>query len=192
MKNKNRIIKLTNKILEFRKNRNWEKYHSPKNMAISFYCEIAELAEHFQYGDDKYFKIKKYDERVSDELIDVLWWTLLISHEYEIDLNKTKIYKRKNFYPRKSLLKIFGSIGKISLELINSSDKIKIKYIVKNKPSLIKELRTIFNEVILFAEFLNIDIEKEFFRKLKKNKKKYPSNKKGAFLLSVFSGKLTI
>ena len=104
------LEKLLKKILEFRNKRNWKKYHSPKNMVISFYCELAELAEHFQYGSDKSTKEKNktYDEKISDELMDVLWWTLLLAHEYEISINNSIIKtKRVKFSPRKSLLKMF-------------------------------------------------------------------------------------
>lgn len=184
--------KLTKEILSFRNNRKWKKYHSPKNMVIGFYNEIAELAEHFQYGNNDLFATQKYGEEVTDELMDVIWWTLLISHEYGVNLDKFKATKRKSFYPRKSLLKIFTSIGKISSELANSSDEIKDKYQTKNKNLLTKELKKILNETILFAEFLKIDIEKEFFRKLNKNKRKYPTKGKSAFLFKIFGGRLTI
>ena len=120
------LEKLLKKILEFRDKRNWKKYHSPKNMIIAFYCELAELAEHFQYETDKSIKEKSkiYDEKISDELIDVLWWTLLIAHEYGIHIDNPTIRNKINkFYPRKSLLIMFNSIGKISSEIVGSKDK---------------------------------------------------------------------
>ncbi|MFZ5438256.1 MAG: hypothetical protein ACOZAK_04365 [Patescibacteria group bacterium] len=190
MINKKLIKKLTEEILKFREARNWKQYHSPKNMAISFYIETAELAEYFQYGFDEVFEqTKKYQQKVADEIIDVLWWTLLIAYEYSIELNKNKATKSKNiFKPRNSLMRIFNSIGKISNELIKSQDIIKKKYKTKNPKILEKELQNIFNQVVSFAKFINMDIEKEFYRKLDKNKKRYPIKK--ASFLKVFSVKL--
>ncbi len=39
--------KLKKKLLKFATDRNWEKFHSPKNLAMSLSCEAAELLEHF-------------------------------------------------------------------------------------------------------------------------------------------------
>lgn len=38
---------LKKKLLNFAKDRNWEKFHTPKNLAMSLSCEVAELLEHF-------------------------------------------------------------------------------------------------------------------------------------------------
>ena len=40
--------KLVNEIKQFREERDWEKFHSPKNLAMALMVECAELAEHFQ------------------------------------------------------------------------------------------------------------------------------------------------
>ena len=39
--------KLKKRLLKFAKDRDWEKFHTPKNMAMSLSCEVAELLEHF-------------------------------------------------------------------------------------------------------------------------------------------------
>lgn len=190
MKNKDWIEKLTKEILTFRENRNWKQYHSPKNMVISFSIEIAELAEHFQYGSDQIFENKNtYTQEIADELVDVLWWTLLMSHEYGIDPKKFSPPKSRNtFKPRISLMKMFVSIGKISSELVGSKDVIRKKYTTKNKNTITKELENIFNQVLFFSDFIKMDIEQEFFRKLTKNAKRYPV--KSVSFLQVFSAKL--
>ena len=48
-KKKVSIEDLTNKILKFRDEREWAKYHTPKNLALSIVIELAELLEHFQW-----------------------------------------------------------------------------------------------------------------------------------------------
>lgn len=41
------IDELTKKLIAFRKERDWEKFHSPKDLAISLSLEAAEVLEHF-------------------------------------------------------------------------------------------------------------------------------------------------
>ena len=40
---------LIKKIREFRQERDWDQYHSPKNLAMALIVETAELVEHFQW-----------------------------------------------------------------------------------------------------------------------------------------------
>jgi NTP pyrophosphatase (non-canonical NTP hydrolase) len=42
-------IELLDKLIEFRKERDWEQFHSPKELAISISIEAAELLEWFQW-----------------------------------------------------------------------------------------------------------------------------------------------
>ena len=54
--------KLKHKLLEFRKKRDWEKFHKPKDLAISIVIEASELLENFQW---------KTDEEVTQMLKDI-------------------------------------------------------------------------------------------------------------------------
>jgi NTP pyrophosphatase (non-canonical NTP hydrolase) len=40
---------LTKKIRAFAQNRDWEQFHSPKNLAMALSVEVAEVVEHFQW-----------------------------------------------------------------------------------------------------------------------------------------------
>ena len=40
---------LIKKIKQFREERDWDRYHSPKNLAMALSVEAAELVEHFQW-----------------------------------------------------------------------------------------------------------------------------------------------
>jgi len=42
-------------ILKFQKERNWEQFHSPKNLAISLAIEVSEVLEIFQWTKDNNF-----------------------------------------------------------------------------------------------------------------------------------------
>lgn len=55
------------RIKEFTRNRDWEQFHSPANLAKSIVIESAELLEHFQWDENGYDLAK-----VSEELADVL------------------------------------------------------------------------------------------------------------------------
>lgn len=81
------VKKLTSKILAFRNARNWAQFHNPKDVAISLSLEAAELLEHFQWKNPKEIKayIKTNKSEISDELADVLYWVLLLSHDLGID-----------------------------------------------------------------------------------------------------------
>jgi len=82
------IKKLTDKLLAFRKERDWEQFHTPKDMALSLTLEAAEVLEHFQWknGDVLEEYIKNHKEDLGEELADVLGWVLLMSHDLDIDI----------------------------------------------------------------------------------------------------------
>ena len=55
------------RIRQFTKDRNWEQFHSPANLAKSISIEANELLECFQWSDDEYDL-----EHVKEELADVI------------------------------------------------------------------------------------------------------------------------
>jgi dCTP diphosphatase len=46
------IQRLSDKLREFARERDWEQFHTPKNLATALVVEAAELAEHFQWLRD--------------------------------------------------------------------------------------------------------------------------------------------
>jgi len=66
---------LIKKIRKFRQERDWDKYHSPKNLAIALVVEASELAEHFQWLTEEQSsnlpsgKLAELQEEVGDVLI---------------------------------------------------------------------------------------------------------------------------
>lgn len=86
-----------NKILEFRKERNWEQFHTPENLAKSIAIEAAELLECFQW-DAKNAK----SEKVKEELADVILYCLYLAHNYNFDVKEIlleKINRNAQKYP---------------------------------------------------------------------------------------------
>ena len=95
------IKELTNIIIRFRDARDWKQFHNPKDIALSLVLEAAEVMEHFQWKDRDEIEayIKKHKKEIEEELADVLYWVLLISHDLDIDIKKA--FKRKMVVSRK-------------------------------------------------------------------------------------------
>lgn len=78
---------LTRRIVEFRDERDWRQYHSPRNLAASITIESAELLELFQWSSDESLaadvELRRAD--IERELADVLIYALLLAHDTGID-----------------------------------------------------------------------------------------------------------
>ena len=101
MKNIKDLIK---RILSFRDARDWKQFHNPKDVALSLVLEATEVMEHFQWKNkeeiEKYIKTNKTE--IGEELADVLYWVLLMSHDLKIDILgalENKILKNEKKYP---------------------------------------------------------------------------------------------
>jgi NTP pyrophosphatase (non-canonical NTP hydrolase) len=99
-----KITELTKRIIAFRDARDWKQFHNPKDVALSLVLEAAEVMEHFQWKNreemEKYIVTNKAD--IGEELADVLYWILLMSHDLKIDILETlekKILKNEEKYP---------------------------------------------------------------------------------------------
>lgn len=98
------LRRLTKKVVSFRDERDWKKFHNPKDMSLSLVLEAGEVMEHFQWKNAKEMEeyTKNNKSEISDELADVLYWVLLISHDLKIDIEKSldkKIEANQKKYP---------------------------------------------------------------------------------------------
>lgn len=98
------FAKLQKQVVDFRDARDWQQFHNPKDLAISMALEAAEFLEHFQWKSPEEIKahLKKKHDDVSDELVDVLYWVLLIANDLNIDLEKAfdrKMAENNKKYP---------------------------------------------------------------------------------------------
>ncbi len=84
---KNRIEELNEKINNFAKVRNWEQYHSPKNLAMALAAESGELLEIFQWLKEKdSFNLGKSKlKAVKNEIGDIQIYLLRIAFQLGID-----------------------------------------------------------------------------------------------------------
>jgi NTP pyrophosphatase (non-canonical NTP hydrolase) len=100
------LAELSAVVREFVEERDWRQFHTPKNLAMALAIEVAELMEHFQWIDGAASR-RIADEPakladVSEELADVLCYTLAIASELGIDLATSlaaKMVKNRAKYP---------------------------------------------------------------------------------------------
>lgn len=93
------------KLIDFRRERDWEQFHTPKDLAISLSLEASELLEWFQWNNDEEITQKLSSgkrEDLEDEVADVVAYLTYLCHDLEIDINKAveaKIKKNAIKYP---------------------------------------------------------------------------------------------
>lgn len=87
---------LIKKIIKFNKERDWDQFHSPENLAKSICIEAGELLECFQWNSE-------YDlDDVKEELADVINYCLLMADKLGVDTKQIvldKMEKTAKKYP---------------------------------------------------------------------------------------------
>ena len=103
-KSKSELASLANSLERFAKERDWEQFHTPKNLAMALTAEAGELLEIFQWltseqslalGDEKRAEL-------ADELGDILIYLVRLSTVSGIDLMdaaRAKLEKNEQKYP---------------------------------------------------------------------------------------------
>ena len=91
-------------IVNFRRQRDWEQFHNPKDMALGLALEAAELMElvHWRQGAELADHLKTNRQALADELADLLGWILLFAEDHQINLAtafKNKMKKNRAKYP---------------------------------------------------------------------------------------------
>jgi len=100
------IDELKQLVRRFVAERDWEQFHSPKNLSMALAIEAAELMEHFQWIDLAASRaIADEPEKlaaVGEELADVLAYSLALADELGLDLAdavRAKMVKNAQKYP---------------------------------------------------------------------------------------------
>ncbi|MCD6483772.1 MAG: nucleotide pyrophosphohydrolase [Candidatus Odinarchaeota archaeon] len=91
---------------KFVSERDWEKYHTPKNLAESISIEAAELLELFQWRNDReiemFLEDPKFVSEIEEELADILIYCISFANRLNIDISRaisSKMEKNKRKYP---------------------------------------------------------------------------------------------
>jgi dCTP diphosphatase len=104
--NTNELATLRDHLRQFVHERDWEQFHTPRNLVLALVGEVGELAELFQWLSDEQAATiidnSVVAERVRDELADVFSYVLRLSDILGIDLGQAlqvKIQKNAERYP---------------------------------------------------------------------------------------------
>ncbi len=107
---------LNARLSRFARERDWEQFHSPKNLAMALIAECAELVEHFQWLSEAQSldlsPAKK--EEVALEMADILIYLVRCSDRLDIDLleaTRRKIQINEERYPAH---KVYGDARRAS------------------------------------------------------------------------------
>ncbi|HHJ15615.1 MAG TPA: nucleotide pyrophosphohydrolase [Gammaproteobacteria bacterium] len=101
---KNEFDHLRDKLRVFAEDRDWDQFHSPKNLSMALSAEVAEIIEHFQWLTEEQSNNLPKDklEEVGTELADTLIYLVRLADKLDIDLltaavNKIELNEQK--YP---------------------------------------------------------------------------------------------
>ena len=98
------LVELRDRLRQFAAARDWDQYHSPKNLSMALIAEAAELLEHFQWlseAESRALTGEKLKE-VQTEMADVLLYLIRMADKLGIDLAHAaheKIEQNEKRYP---------------------------------------------------------------------------------------------
>ena len=95
---------LRQRLREFAQARDWDQFHSPKNLAMALIAESAELVEHFQWlREDQSTRLAPEKKaQVAEELADVLSYLVRLADKLDINLFAAvtaKLARNETCYP---------------------------------------------------------------------------------------------
>lgn len=90
------IESLKNDVKKFIEEREWQQFHSPKNLSMNLVSEATEVMDLFLWCDNpgSYEELEKRRQDVEDEIADVAIGLLTFCTHYNIDLSKAIAHKR--------------------------------------------------------------------------------------------------
>lgn len=86
---------IISKLEKFTSDRDWDQYHSAKNLAVSLGVEVGELLEIFQWVPDNYdFTGDECNKgRLTEELADIFIYAIMLGHKMNINIEKAILKK---------------------------------------------------------------------------------------------------
>jgi NTP pyrophosphatase (non-canonical NTP hydrolase) len=100
------LSEMTDRVRQFCEERNWDQFHTPKELAIGLVTEASELLDLFRFQSPDQIKtqLEKPESRskIEDELADVLFFLLRFAQRNQVDLKnalENKIAKNALKYP---------------------------------------------------------------------------------------------
>ena len=96
------LAELKAAVQQFVRERDWERFHSPKNLSMALAAEAGELMEHFLWDESQASLARARTEPVADELADILVYAIEFANIAGIDLAaaiEAKMRKNALKYP---------------------------------------------------------------------------------------------
>ena len=100
------VAQLREVVRAFVAERDWEQFHSPKNLSMALAIEAAELMEHFQWISMEQSRQMESDSekkaQVAEEMSDVFCYLIGLANELNVDLSNAlqkKMVKNRQKYP---------------------------------------------------------------------------------------------
>lgn len=100
------IKKLQEQLERFAVERDWNKFHTPKNLVMAICGEVGELADVFQWLGEEESKIENLDPKLKakakEEIADIFMYILRLSDKLDIDLfeaSASKLELNEQKYP---------------------------------------------------------------------------------------------
>ena len=98
------LDELQQHLRKFAQDRDWDQFHSPKNLTMALSVEVAELVEHFQWLTEE--QSQQLDDKtlaeVADEIADVQVYLIRLADKLGVDILASvdeKIKKNEAKYP---------------------------------------------------------------------------------------------
>ena len=82
--------KLQEHLRSFADERNWNQFHSPKNLSMALSVEVAELVEHFQWLTEEQSRCPQSVDRsdVAAEIADIQIYLAMLADKLDVDIEK--------------------------------------------------------------------------------------------------------
>lgn len=108
------LSELKSRVHDFNVSRNWQEYHTPKNLACAISAEAGELLELFQWLTPEQSQSLENDSRqaVAAEMADILIFTLSLADTLQIDIAEAIINKLEKNAIKYPMDKTFDPFGK--------------------------------------------------------------------------------
>lgn len=97
---------LKEKIRQFNLEREWDRFHNPKDLLIALVSEVGELAECYRFLSPEELSRVHTDpakkKKIEEEIADILIYLLILSYKTDIDIFRAideKIEKNRKKYP---------------------------------------------------------------------------------------------
>jgi len=110
------LTMLRDRLRAFAAERDWEQFHSPKNLSMALMVEVAELMEHFQWLTEAQSAElpAATQQEVGEELADCLLYLVRLSDRLGVDLNAAALHKLEKNAAKYPADRVRGSSKKYS------------------------------------------------------------------------------